>query len=98
MSPRKALTEADTALRPGQLTTRGFMQHIELGQLLNKIYGKNYLADIVSSQMYVRTTNYARTVQVTFSVCLCNLNAHFNCINYLSVRERFNYWNDAASA
>ena len=64
MSPRKALTQADIALRPGQLTTRGFMQHIELGQLLNKLYGRKYLANVLSSHMYVRTTNYARTVQV----------------------------------
>jgi hypothetical protein len=47
----------------GQLTTRGFMQHIELGKQLSSLYG-TFLRGVSTDRMYVRSTNYARTVQV----------------------------------
>lgn len=66
LNPKKALRKSDYSLAPGQLTSRGFMQHVHLGQLLHSYYGKEFLDKLSSSyQVYVRSTNYARTVQVT---------------------------------
>jgi hypothetical protein len=64
MNPRKTLKKPDVSLSPGQLTTRGFMQHIELGGLFHDLYS-GFLGKVASSQLYVRSTNYARTVQVS---------------------------------
>jgi hypothetical protein len=47
----------------GQLTVRGFMQHIELGKQLHMLYGK-FLQNTSTNSIYVRSTNYGRTVQV----------------------------------
>ena len=53
----------DTSLDQGQLTSRGFMQHIALGGILRKAYGK-FMSTITSpSELIVRSTNYDRTVQ-----------------------------------
>jgi hypothetical protein len=49
----------------GQVTSRGFMQHIHLGKHLHQAY-KGYLERVKSPvNLYVRSTNYDRTVQVT---------------------------------
>jgi hypothetical protein len=64
MNPRKTLKKPDASLSPGQLTTRGFMQQIELGSLFHELYS-GFLTQVASSQLYVRSTNYARTVQVS---------------------------------
>ncbi len=56
-------TKADRDLLPGELTSKGFMQHIYLGELLHKKY-KTFLSKVVSAkQVYIRSTNYNRTVQ-----------------------------------
>jgi hypothetical protein len=47
----------------GQLTVRGFMQHIELGEQLHMLYSK-FLQNTSTNSLYVRSTNYGRTVQV----------------------------------
>ena len=54
----------DAKLLPGQLTTRGFMQHIALGTMLASVY-ERFLTRRVKSlaDVYVRSTNYARTLQ-----------------------------------
>jgi hypothetical protein len=39
------------------------MQHIELGKQLNTLYG-NFLQNTSTNSIYVRSTNYGRTVQV----------------------------------
>ena len=65
INPKKRLQQSDHSLPPGQLTTRGFMQHIQLGQLFHNLYGSNFFSKIKAEQMYVRSTNYARTVQVS---------------------------------
>lgn len=62
-----AATEAfrtyDTLIGPGQLTTTGFMQHIKLGKHLQESY-KPVLEKIDSPRdIYVRSTNYDRTIQ-----------------------------------
>lgn len=64
LNAKKTLLKAGSALAPGQLTTRGFMQHIELGRQLHATYGKAFLSRVQAGSMYVRSTNYARTVQV----------------------------------
>eukprot|EP01031_Cornospumella_fuschlensis_P036382 gene36382-44134_t len=52
----------DDSLHAGQLTSQGFMQHIELGQTLRSKY-LSFLSSITSpQQVYVRSTNYARTI------------------------------------
>jgi hypothetical protein len=54
----------DFELEQGQLTTRGFMQHIHLGSLLRKTYSSFLNTHIKSvSNLYVRSTNYDRTIQ-----------------------------------
>jgi hypothetical protein len=54
---------ADSSIAPGILTTRGFMQHINLGQYLARAYNK-FLSNYVTSvdSIYVRSTNYRRTI------------------------------------
>lgn len=54
----------DTELPPGRLTSRGFMQHVVLGQALHKAYSP-FLASNVHSvdHVHVRSTNYERTIQ-----------------------------------
>ena len=53
----------DLDLAPGQLTTRGFMQHIRLGRALRASY-RDLMNSIKSpNQIYVRSTNYVRTIQ-----------------------------------
>jgi hypothetical protein len=46
------------------------MQHVALGEQLKEYYGADFLKGITSSQgVYVRSTNYARTVQVMLIIC-----------------------------
>jgi hypothetical protein len=55
---------SDVDLPGGQLTSRGFMQHILLGVYLRKAY-ERFLGAVESpAELYVRSTNYDRTVQV----------------------------------
>ena len=54
---------SDYLLSPGLLTTRGFMQHVELGEIFAKAY-PNLLKEIETPKdIYVRSTNYERTIQ-----------------------------------
>lgn len=57
-------TVPDFDLAPGQLTTRGFMQEYHLGSYLRERYG-GYLEGAVAhpANLYVRSTNYPRTIQ-----------------------------------
>jgi hypothetical protein len=68
--------ESDHSIAPGQLTTRGFMQHIQLGTLLHSAYG-SFLNQLTPRDVYVRSTNYLRTIRVIsyeyFFVLLFNL-------------------------
>eukprot|EP01038_Epipyxis_sp_PR26KG_P005846 gene5846-8067_t len=53
----------DLLLSQGQLTSKGFMQHIDLGKYLRSVY-PDFLKKINSpDQIYIRSTNYARTIQ-----------------------------------
>lgn len=55
---------ADSLLPQGQLTTQGFMQHIQLGEALSRSYHQ-FLVDITSKKdISIRSTNYNRTIQV----------------------------------
>jgi hypothetical protein len=64
LNPNKAFQQSDFTLEQGQLTTRGFMQHLELGKMIHTLY-QDYLSQIqYSNQVYIRSTNYARTIQV----------------------------------
>jgi hypothetical protein len=56
--------ESDHSIAPGQLTTRGFMQHIHLGTLLHSAYG-SFLDQLTTTDVYVRSTNYLRTIRVS---------------------------------
>jgi len=54
---------SDYLLGPGQLTSRGYMQHIHLGDHLRTFYSL-FLKELGSvNELYVRSTNYARTIQ-----------------------------------
>ena len=55
---------SDFNLNQGQLTTRGFMQHILLGKILQKSYSTFLKNSIKSpSNVVVRSTKYDRTIQ-----------------------------------
>ena len=55
---------SDFSLNQGQLTTRGFMQHILLGKILQKSYSTFLKNSIKSpSNVFVRSTKYDRTIQ-----------------------------------
>jgi Histidine phosphatase superfamily (branch 2) len=60
----KLFSVSDYRLEQGQLTTRGFMQHITLGTLLKRSYSSFLSSHIKSSaNVYVRSTKYDRTFQ-----------------------------------
>lgn len=63
LNPNKLFGTPDLSLPPGQLTSIGFMQHIELGELLRSYYTSLLKKIHSSDQIYVRSTNYARTIQ-----------------------------------
>jgi hypothetical protein len=54
---------SDYHIAPGQLTSRGFMQHIHLGRLINRAY-REFLGPLSASEIYIRSTNYLRTIRV----------------------------------
>lgn len=65
IDPKIIFQKSDFTLPQGQLTSRGFAQHLELGQVLSRAYGKSYLQQVSDvNSVYVRSTNYARTIQV----------------------------------
>lgn len=63
LNPNKLFGTPDLTLTPGQLTSVGFMQHIALGELLHSYYTSLLNRIHSSDQIYVRSTNYARTIQ-----------------------------------
>lgn len=64
LDPAVVFQRSDYSLPQGQLTSRGFVQHLELGQLLLRAYDTLFLQKIVQAeQVYVRSTNYVRTIQ-----------------------------------
>lgn len=58
-----ALEMPDNLLDKGQLTSRGFMQHIQLGRFLRNAYKPVISTLNASKQIYIRSTNYPRTLQ-----------------------------------
>jgi hypothetical protein len=63
LNPASLFRTPDRDLTPGQLTSVGFMQHVHLGFLLHKAYSPLITAISDPSQIYIRSTNYARTIQ-----------------------------------
>jgi hypothetical protein len=64
LDPESIFNVPDYDLAPGQLTSRGFMQEVNLGHYLSRQYS-SYLEGRVQhpTNVYVRTTNYPRTIQ-----------------------------------
>jgi len=57
-------SRSDTTLPQGQLTSTGFMQHIHLGDHLQQAYA-TFIRSVTSAKdVYIRSTNYHRTIQV----------------------------------
>lgn len=55
---------SDMTLPQGQLTSTGFMQHIHLGDHLHNAYS-SFISSVNSvKEVYIRSTNYHRTIQV----------------------------------
>jgi len=70
LDPSSIFKVPDTRLEPGLLTTRGFMQHVVLGKSLAKSY-ESLLKGVHSPRnLYIRSTNYARTVQSVAALVL----------------------------
>ena len=62
LSLSQVFTQSDSDIPPGILTTRGFMQHILLGKHLSKAY-RFYLETLTApDDLYIRSTNYRRTI------------------------------------
>ena len=62
--PYSIFHTSDKHLPQGQLTSTGFMQLLQLGDHLHTSY-KEFIKTIdSSSQVYIRSTNYHRTIQV----------------------------------
>lgn len=60
----------DTELSQGQLTSTGFSQWLNIGLHLQLAYS-GFLSRIISTdQVYIRSTNYARTIQVSYLTLL----------------------------
>jgi hypothetical protein len=64
LNPSIAFHTADLNLTQGQLTSRGFMQHVRLGNKLQSKYGEVVDRVATNEQIYVRSTKYVRTIQV----------------------------------
>jgi len=55
----------EKSLPPGILTTTGFMQHIEQGKFLRNVYFEHiHGITSVANSIYIRSTNYQRTIMV----------------------------------
>ncbi|KAJ1397164.1 histidine phosphatase superfamily [Ochromonadaceae sp. CCMP2298] len=63
LDPQGIMRSADRDLGPGQLTSRGYMQHISLGQQLRAVYAQSGFLRLEPQQIYIRSTSYARTIQ-----------------------------------
>lgn len=59
---------SDLTLPQGQLTSTGFMQHIHLGDHLQRAYASFMKSVSSAKEVYIRSTNYHRTIQVNISV------------------------------
>lgn len=67
LTPDSLFATSDRQLSQGQLTSQGFMQHISLGISLSQSY-EEFVSRILSkADIYIRSTNYNRTIQVIFS-------------------------------
>lgn len=64
-----------TFCAPGHLTSEGFSQHVELGRALRIPYG-NLLGEVKSEELYIRSTNYERTIQSASALMSQLLPAH----------------------
>jgi hypothetical protein len=53
---------AHSPCQKGQLTLAGFIQHVYLGRLLRRAY-RPLLTNLNAANLYIRTTNYPRTIQ-----------------------------------
>ena len=65
-------TNPDRELAPGLLTSRGFMQHVRLGMALRKLY-EDFLGHLdgpAEEVLYIRSTNYERTIQSVAAMIL----------------------------
>ena len=58
-----AFSVYDSELLPGQLTSLGYMQHVDLGRALHVPYSALVSQMTSGRDIYVRSTNYERTVQ-----------------------------------
>jgi len=63
--------KGDLALPPGKLTSRGFMQHVLLGQALQRAYQRFLQQHVLTPKnVQVRSTNYDRTIQSVAALLL----------------------------
>lgn len=70
LDPMSVFSTSDVLLPKGQLTSIGFMQHITLGSLLRTQYQQLLERVVSNDQLYVRSTNYRRTIQVRSRQCI----------------------------
>ncbi len=71
LNPAAIFKTPDLHLPPGQLTTRGFMQHVHLGSALAQAYQPFLQKHVVTpSNVFVRSTNYNRTIQSAAALLL----------------------------
>ncbi|XP_032225505.1 2-phosphoxylose phosphatase 1 isoform X2 [Nematostella vectensis] len=54
---------SDICLKQGQLTTKGYEQHFDLGKLLRGAYSDLHVKGITKDQVYIRSTSRDRTTQ-----------------------------------
>lgn len=64
---------SDTKLAQGQLTSTGFMQHVHLGDHLHTSYGAFSKSITNPKEVYIRSTNYHRTIQVSILILVLML-------------------------
>lgn len=84
----EVFTLSDSDIPPGILTTRGFMQHILLGKHLLKSY-RFYLERVTSPQdLYIRSTNYRRTILSVVALMVCPREYHIMYIFIVSTFMR----------
>jgi len=64
---------SDYLLPQGQLTSQGFFQHLQLGAIFHTAYGDYFHKIHTSEQIYLRATNYARTIQSISALVITTL-------------------------
>ena len=79
LDTKSLFTTSDTLLPQGQLTSIGYMQLLHLGSHLQQSYTR-FLSGIKEREVYIRSTNYDRTIQVSYIHSFSSVYNRITCL------------------